>query len=240
MNRWLRDYPIFAAALGSRDMTMSHLRYIKNHLVSHRSFDALRDDQQFFADAARDCDFAGFKQVCGYWLNAIDPDGEEPKDQLKNCGLTMRKGRGGRGRIEIDIDAVSFVAVKTAINHQLNKTRAAQTDESMPDSAFAGRGLAQQRLSALLQLIARGHQRDDGTTPTPLINLVMSQTVAEWAHNQIHGLNTTKAAESAPVHPNTMSTAAANSSTAPPSTPYSPSPSVDSGTSTPQPCADTS
>jgi len=203
MNKWLRDYRIFIDALQTRDMTMAHLRYIKRHLSSGRSFDALRNDQQFLADAARDCSFKDFTKVCDYWLMHIDPDGEEPKDQLESCGLTMRKGLGGRGKIEIETDAVTFAAFKKMIDHEVARLNAAkpQADDSDSDSPvvdpYTGTGKARQRLQALLSLAQRGHQREDGTRPSPLFNMVMSPALVDWATNQLAGAN----ADTVPVDP---------------------------------------
>jgi len=198
MNRWLRDYPVFGDALERRDMTMAHLRYIRKHLASGRSFDALRGDQQLLADAARDCSFKDFTRVCGYWLNRIDPDGAEPQDQISSCGLTMRKGLGGRGKIEIETDAVTFEAFKKMIDHEVARLR----DEPEPDGAptvdgFAGTGKARQRLQALLGLMQRGFQRQDGTLPSPLISLVMSPAVVDWANKQLRS----PSADLVPVNP---------------------------------------
>ena len=167
VNRWLFDFPTFRAALERRDMTMAHLRYIKKHLYNSRTYEQLRGDQEFLADVARDCSFDGFTKVCDYWQIAVDPDGDEPKDQLAKAGLTMRKGHGGRGHIEIDVDAASYAAIKKMLDHEVAKLKA-ECDSDQSEAAaeldpYTGTGIARQRLQALIGLATRGYQRDDGT-----------------------------------------------------------------------------
>ena len=81
--RWLRDFPLFSEALERRDLTVEHLQYVRSKLDNDRTHHALKDDQQFFADLGSGLDFKGFGTACEYWTAHVDPDGEEPLDQLE-------------------------------------------------------------------------------------------------------------------------------------------------------------
>jgi hypothetical protein len=180
LSRWLRDFPILAAGFADGDISMAHLRILRTRLdTTYDNHVELKNDQEFFVNAARDTNFKGFMKACGYWLSYVDPDGAEPKDQIDAAGLRLRTGRGGRCRLEADLDAVSGQALTTMVDHEANKLRAIDKANGVERTEAA------RRLAALLQLATRGFQRPDGTVPVPLINIVMSLEVAEWARKQI-------------------------------------------------------
>jgi len=179
--KWLRDFPIFESAFGF-ELTADHVDYLRKTLDTN--FDTRReltDSQQFFVDTARRCSFAGFVQACDYWLTYVDPDGKEPKDQLERSRLRIGTGRGGRGEIEGTCDAVTAQIIKTAVDHEAAKLRRADQADDVD------RTDAQRRMVALANLVQRGFARDDGTFPAPLVNIVMSLKVAEWAQAVLAG-----------------------------------------------------
>lgn len=192
--RWLRDYPVFAQALERRDMTLEHLHYLRTKLDNARTASKLKGDQQFFADLARDTGFTQFKKACEYWLVMIDPDGEEPVDQLDTAGVTITTGAGGRVRIVIEADAVTGSSIVRMIEHD---TKALRTDDL---ANGVDRTTRHRRLAAVFGLFERGFRKDDGTHPIPLFNIVMSQSVAEWAQNWLDS-NGSHSSDVVPVHP---------------------------------------
>jgi len=180
MAKWLRDYPLFAGALERRDMTMAHLRHLKTKVSNGRTFVELRQDQEFFVGAARDCSFDGFTAACAYWVIHIDPDGAEPKDQIASTFLKLRKGHGGRVTGEFEFDAAIGDALKTMIDHETQKLRINDRETG------AVRSTLQRQAAAFVALAERGFRREDGTHPVPLLNIVMSEKVAEWAIDQLN------------------------------------------------------
>lgn len=129
-------------------------------------------------DAARTCSFVDFKNACDYWLIAVDPDGDEPKDQADKTYVSIHRGRGGRKILRGELDAVNGAAVETAINNEAQKLLAEDAANSIKRSE------GQRRAQALTNLITRGAAREDGTHPAPLINIAMSIKVAEWLLQQ--------------------------------------------------------
>ena len=177
--KWLRHYPVFEAALERRDMTVAHLEYMRTKIDTARTYQHLRDDQQILADAARDCGFDGFKTVCDYWMIAVDPDGEEPKDQIAKTFLQMRKGPGGRMLGKFSLDAATGAMLETMVEHEAEKI----CKDDIATGALRSPG--ERNALALVRLAERGFRREDGTHPVPLLNMVMSQKVAEWAIEQL-------------------------------------------------------
>ena len=171
--QWLREFPLFedAAALG--EMSSSHMDLIRRRLDGPRTHVLLQKDQQILVDAARDCSFADFKKVADYWLIAADPDGDEPRDQQQRSGVSLRVGRGGRLHLRGEFDATTGQALCTAIDSVAQQLR------SSDEEAGVVRSEAARRAEALATLVSRGAARTDGTHPKPLINIVMSQPVAE-------------------------------------------------------------
>jgi len=172
--KWLRDYPLFEAAFGA-ELTQAHLDHLRKLDTNYETHVKLRDDQQFFVDTAAKCSFKGYVQVCEYWLVFNDPDGKEPQDQIDKSRLHIGKGRGGRGVITGECDAVTRQIISTATEHEANKLRKADKTNGVE------RTDSQRNMAALKTLIIRGFARNNGTFPVPLGNIVMSLKVAEWA-----------------------------------------------------------
>ena len=181
LNRWVRNYPIFAAAFYVGQLTHEHIRVLRK-IENSRSAGLLGSAQQILVDAAIGVEtFAAFEQVCGYWLNRVDPDGEEPIDQIDKNAVSFRSGSGGRGKIVIDADAISFAAFKKMVHHRADRMRNEQGALPSP--------LAEDQdcFSAVMSLLTDGFARKDGTLPVPIVNIVMSERVAAWAYGQLTG-----------------------------------------------------
>lgn len=181
LGRWVRDYPIFAEAFYSGQISTEHVQVLRR-LETRRSIGLLRSAQQLLVDAAVGVKtFKAFERACEYWLVTVDPDGEEPLDQVDSNSVRFQRGSGGRGKMTLDLDAISYAAAKKMINHRADKLRVAQGAIDAPNA------VGHDRFSALMSLMVDGFARADGTLPVPIINVVMSQKVAEWAHNQVMG-----------------------------------------------------
>ena len=171
--RWLREFPTFEGAAVLGEMSAAHLDLIRRRLDGPRTHVLLQKDQQILVDAARDCSFADFRKVADYWLIAADPDGDEPADQQERSGVSLRVGRGGRLHLRGEFDAITGQALRTAIDSLAQQLR------SSDDEAGVVRSEAARRAEALATLVTRGASRTDGGHVKPLVNIVMSQTVAE-------------------------------------------------------------
>jgi len=173
--KWLRDFRTLGAAFGG-ELSAAHVSYLRKHLDN--SFETrikLMGDQQFFVDTAATCSFKGFTQACDYWLVIIDPDGKEPIDQINKSSFRIGKGQGGRGELSGTCDAVTGQEIRSAVEREAERLRRADKE------AGIDRTDAQRHMAALHALVVKGSARQDGTHPTPLGNIVMSQKVAEWA-----------------------------------------------------------
>lgn len=190
--KWLRDFPILEAAFGTT-MTDEHVDYLRKLDTSFATHQRLTIDQELMVDIARTCSFKDFTIACDYWLIRIDPDGAEPKDQVLKTHLRVRTGVGGRGEISGECDALTRQMLTVAIDHEADKIRTADKDAGITRSD------GQRRMAALANLVARGFARNDGTYPAPLINIVMSLKVAEWATKTLSG--DTEPLDNVPVDP---------------------------------------
>lgn len=173
LGRWLGDFDGFAAAFAAGKMTRSHLRIIQTRLDNPRTHRALIADQQVLIDAAANCSFDGFETVVAYWAIAADPDGEEPREQLAKCGLGLRKRYDGCVAIDGLMDPIMGHAALTAVEFEYQKLFRDDTANGVTRTS------RQRRAHAMINLIQRGAARADGTLPIPLVNVVMSEKVAE-------------------------------------------------------------
>ena len=190
--KWLRDFPTFDAAHGHA-LTDRHVDYLRKHLdQTYDSHVALVDDQHFLVDTAATCSFPGFETACQYWLGHIDPDGKEPIDQIEKAFFHVGKGRGGRGEIKGQCDAVTGQAINTVIEHEAEKLRRADKANGVERTS------GQRKMAALAALVKRGFAREDGSYPVALGNIVMSQKVLDWALNTLAGADP---GDCVPVHP---------------------------------------
>lgn len=194
LHKWIRDYPTFADAYYTGQITVEHVHILKK-LENERSIGLLRGAQGLLVDAAVEVEtFEAFKTVCEYWLITVDPDGAEPIDQLEENAVRFRRGSGGRGKIVMDLDAINFAAAKKMIDHRGDHLQATNDVAPGQDRPTA----SHDRFAGTMSLLTAGFARADGTMPVPLINIVMSEQVAEWALGQLAG---DPASDAVPVHP---------------------------------------
>ncbi|MEM7094313.1 MAG: DUF222 domain-containing protein [Actinomycetota bacterium] len=171
--KWLRDFGELADAHADGILSVEHLERIRKGLDNPRTHFLLRRDQRFFIETAMTCDFVDFDRACDYWKIAADPDGAEPRDHLATTSVTAKKRDDGMVKVDGLLDPLSGQVFLTA--WEKHKQQLAVDD----DETGIRRSEGQRGAVALLELVAKGAAREDGSQPAPLINVVMSQAVAE-------------------------------------------------------------
>ncbi len=172
---WITDFPVFAEAWSSGWLTPDHLRELAG-LDNTRTHLQLIDAQEYLVDAARGCDWREFQQVCAYWLINADPDGAAPSEQVRRNRVSYRKRPDGTVSGSFRLDALAGATFTTALDTETQRLFRAEDDEGA-----AGRTNAQRQADALVNLMIRGHEHTAATTVVPLVNIVMSEDVAENA-----------------------------------------------------------
>jgi len=182
LGRWLRDLGEFAEAFNAGLILREHLDLIRRTCSKPHTFEQLRRDQALFIEWAADYDFVDYKNICLYWVNANDPDGQLPKEQTRKTFFKPKKNADGSANLTGFLDPLTAEAFFTAWQHEDQKLfRSGQeTTEAgplSPDHAAPSPG--KRGANALMNLIVRGFKREDGTHPVPLINIVASEAVIE-------------------------------------------------------------
>ena len=180
--RWLADFAVLRDAFEAGAIFREHLDLIRQTVSNGRTFAALRRDQELFVGWVATLDFADFKNCCRYWMLANDPDGAEPAEQTANC--TFRARRRGDGCVKLDglLDPLSGAAFLTAFEREDQHLYRQAQDNPDPDVHAVeqhSRSTGRRGATALMNLITRGANRTESTAGDPLINIVMSEKVAE-------------------------------------------------------------
>ena len=120
-----------------------------------------------------------WKGIVAYWLNAADPDGEltDPSDPA--YGMRVRTKANGDVHITILMDPVTGEAFLTMHDAEVSKLEKAEQETLNENPNAPVTSYVQKNLDALLRLMVRGWRRNDGSYPDYLVNIVMSETVAE-------------------------------------------------------------
>ena len=171
--RWVTDFPMFASAWVGGSLTGAHLDELQS-LDNHRTHVQLVDAQEYLVDAARDCDWPEFRQVCAYWLANADPDGAAPSEQIAKNRLSYRQRADGTVTGSFRLDPLAGAVLTTALDTEAQRLFRAEHDEGAKL-----RPASQRKADALVNLMIRGHHNPGATTVTPLVNIVMSKDVAE-------------------------------------------------------------
>ncbi len=170
---WLSHFGVLADAWTSGTLTEAHVRELKK-LDNGRTRHQLQRDQQMFVEWLDTLDFNQWTTALGYWLLHADPDGALDPDRERSYGLTARVLKNGDVSLHGTFDPITGEALLTMLDHQSQKLLRDQTDAGEPVTPER-----QRRLTALMILLSRGFQRADGTHPVPLVNIVISEQVAE-------------------------------------------------------------
>ena len=170
--KWLVDYGEFADAY--RDGVLSR-RHVDRLREAERPATrlALVRDQGLLVGFAERLSFEDFGCAVQYWINAADPDGTIPDEQVASNRVISRCRSDGSVRFEADLDPLLGTTVHNALEAQIQKLRASDEEQGVR------RSRGQLRAAALVELLAKGAQRTDGTINTPLLNIVLGQSLAE-------------------------------------------------------------
>ncbi len=169
---WLLDFPVFAEAFAEGVLSHRHvdeLRGLHKPKVHHQ----LVESQQMLVDAARDLNFVDFVNVCAYWLNAADPDGDEPVEQAVRSGLSYKKHSDGSVSGRFLFDALAGQAFRNLLDQETQRLFRQDTQHGEQRSQGSRHG------TALLNLMTRGSAKGGNSQITPLINIVLGETLAE-------------------------------------------------------------
>jgi hypothetical protein len=171
---WMRDFPVLSQALSDGLLTRQHCNELKG-IDNIRIHGLMIRDQQNFIKWAQRLQWTDWGLAVGYWLNAADPDGEDTDPASPKYGLTTRTWNNGDVTVSLKLDPITGEAFLTMLDQETKRLHA-QEAESPEGATTPVRKL---QLDAMMRLLIRGFRRDDGSTPVPLVNIVMSEKVAE-------------------------------------------------------------
>jgi len=182
---WLKDFPVLQQALVQGVLCRSHVLELKD-IDNPMIHPLLQRDQQMLVDSAREFDWTEWKQIVAYWINAADPDGTltDPNDPA--YGMTVRTRANGDVTVTMVMDPITGEAFLTMHDAEVEKLSRAEREDpnSVPSS------LRSRNLNAFMKLLIRGWKREDSSEPTPLVNIVMSEKVAEDLLARVFGHKT--------------------------------------------------
>ena len=172
LGRWLVSFPVLESAFAAGAISRRHLHELKR-VDSVRLHFAMIRDQHIFTEACRTLEWKSYKHSIGYWVNANDPDGNEPNDQLEKNHVTATTHADGTVSGTFRLDPVSGGVFRTQLEREEQRIYRNDNVESIVRTA------GQRRAEALVSLAARAAGNTAGRTPQPLIHVVMSKEVAE-------------------------------------------------------------
>ncbi len=166
---WVIDFPLFAEAWRGGRLTVRHLDELRG-LDNFRTHRQLVDAQEYLVEAAGDCDWTEFRQVCAYWLLNADPDGANPSEKPSKNRVSYKRKPDGSVSGSFRLDPLAGQAFTTALDTEAQRLFRAERDE---DARL--RSSSQRMAEAIVNLAIRGHEGSDAVTVTPLVNIVMSK-----------------------------------------------------------------
>lgn len=169
LGRWLQRFPDFAEAAAAGTLSRRHLQILRSN-DNARTHRAMWDAQIFFIDLAATLVWKDFNEALRYWVLAADPDGDEPKEQIKKRHVRLGTGGDGFTSGQFGYDPLTGAMIKGAIEHEAQQL---WRDEQAGNHAL--RTKAQRQADALAALVARGTKSGKGQRP--LIHLVISDEV---------------------------------------------------------------
>ncbi len=175
---WLRDFPEVGAALTAGTLSRAHveaLRDVDNARTNH----FLIRDQQMLIDAAAEFVWTDWVNLITYWLNAADPDGELTDPTNPGYGMRVHTKANGDVHVTMRMDPITGEAFLTMHDAELKKLETNERSALKNDPHAPVTSAPTKNLDALLRLMARGWRRNDGSYPDFLVNIVMSERVAE-------------------------------------------------------------
>lgn len=180
LGAWLRGFGELAEAFADGRLSRRHVEALTS-LDNPRTRARLVEAQGYLVEAAVNCSWRDFKRVLAEWLIAGDPDGEEPREQVARRKLVLTERPDGTLKGVFELDPLAAAAVKTAVRHRAQQLWKA--DQQLDPEHR--RTKSQLYADALVELIANGFRRADGTTPRPLVHVTMSPDVADEMLRQL-------------------------------------------------------
>ena len=175
---WLNDFPELHMALTAGNLSRAHCAELKS-IDSHKIHPLMVRDQQMLIEAASLLEWTDWMGVVAYWLNAANPDGDLTDPADPQYGMTVRTKANGDVVVNIGMDAVTGEAFLTMHDAEVKKLERAEREELRDDPNAPVTSQKQKNLDAVLRLMVRGWRREDGSYPDFLVNIVMSEQVAE-------------------------------------------------------------
>ena len=170
--RWLIDFPILAGAFAAGELSHRHVTELRG-LDKPKHHHQLVEAQDYLLNAAVSLSFPEFVNVCAYWLNAADPDGQEPIVEATRTGCSYTKHADGTITGKFRFDPLSGQAFRTLLDTETQRLFRQDHEDGVARSEGSRRG------TALLNLMVRGADRGGNSQITPLIHVVMGQDLAE-------------------------------------------------------------
>jgi len=172
LGRFLNSMPVLQTAFEAGRLSVEHVEVLRK-IDKPEVHYLLVDSQDMLLDAATSCDWKDFQQVVGYWVNAADPDGTLPKDQLRNNKFRMRRQPDGRFTGDFTLDPVTGQAVNTAVAREYQRLYKADTENGVD------RPVPVRWAAAFANVMIRGANPTNTKTPAPLVHIVLGEQLAE-------------------------------------------------------------
>ena len=170
LGAWLRGFPVLMEAAADGLVSRRHLQVLRSN-DNPRTREAMVEAQGFLVEIAQEC-WRDFSEALRCWVTAADPDGEEPGEQAERRKVTVRRKGDGSVAGSFVLDPLAGTALLSALNQESDRLWRADQD------AGEERTTSQRFADALVALVGRGAKRKNGSTPAPLVHLVMSPQVA--------------------------------------------------------------
>lgn len=167
---WLRSFPVLARAAAGGRVSRRHLQVIRAN-DNRRTHAAMVAAQAFLVEIAQE-PWRDFNEALRYWVTAADPDGEEPNEQVDKRRMTVKRRGDGSVAGSFELDPLAGTALLSALQQEADRLWRSDQDSDVE------RTTAQRFADALVGLAGRGAKRKNGSTPAPLVHLVMSPGVA--------------------------------------------------------------
>ena len=175
---WLMDFGDLHEALLDGVLSKAHLLELRS-VDNSKIHSLMIRDQYLFIDGAEQFEWEAWKKIVAYWLNAADPDGELTDPTDPQYGMTITTKVNGDVRVSILMDPVTGEAFLNIHEADVDKLARAEKEARDEGQEVEQLTIRQLNLKALMRVLVRGSKRDDGSSPTPLVNIVMSEKVAE-------------------------------------------------------------
>jgi len=172
LGQFLNSMPVLQTAFEAGRLSVEHVDVLRKIDKPAVHF-LLVESQQMLLDAAVTCDWKDFDQVVGYWVNAADPDGTLPKDQLRLNKFRMRKQADGSFTGDFKLDPVTGQAVNGAVSREYQRLYKADIENDV-DRTVPARWAA-----AFANVMIRGADPTGAKSPAPLVHIVLGEQLAE-------------------------------------------------------------